>query len=96
MGRTSRVVDGVDDDDVEDVDFCVEKEDKTDDEEDRDNGKGVGSYRNASEKVCECTLVRYRSCCILTLTQNRIYLLTLVATVAVFVIVKIIVVVIYV
>ena len=86
MARTSRVVDLVVDDD-----FDVEKEDKTDDEEGRDNGRGIGSHRDASEKVCGCT--RYQSC-ILTLTQNRIQL-TL-ATVVVFVIVKMIVVVIYV
>ena len=48
----------VDDVDVED-DFGVEKEDKSD-ERDRDIGKGIGNYRNASEKVCGCTLARYR------------------------------------
>ena len=69
------------------VDFVVEKEDKTDDDE---NDKGVECYRNASEKVCGCTLARYQSC-FLTLTQSRIHL-TL-ATVAVFVTVKMIVVV---
>ena len=41
------------------VDFVVEKKDKIDDVEDRDNGKGIGSYRNASEKVRGCTLARY-------------------------------------
>ena len=50
MARTSRVVDLVVDDD-----FDVEKEDKTDDEEGRDNGRGIGSHRDASEKVCGCT-----------------------------------------
>ena len=72
-------------------DFGVEKEEN--DDEDRDNGEGIESYRDASEKVCDCTLARFQSC-ILTLTQNRIYL-TL-ATVAVFVVVKMIVVMIYV
>ena len=91
MVRTSRVVDGGDGVGGV-VDFGVEKEDKTDDDEDRDNGKEIGSYRNASEKVYGCTLARFQSC-ILTLTQNRIHL-TL-ATVVVFVIVKMIVVVIY-
>ena len=70
--RTHRIVDDV-------VDFGG---DKTDDDEDRDNGKGIGSYRNVSEKLCGCTLLA-RSC-ILTLTQKRIHL-TL-TTVAVFVI----------
>jgi hypothetical protein len=28
----------------------VEKEGRTDDDDDKDNGKGVGSYRNAGEK----------------------------------------------
>lgn len=41
------------------VDFGVEKEDKTDDVEDRDNGKGIGSYCNESEEVHGCTLARY-------------------------------------
>jgi hypothetical protein len=41
------------------VEVGVEKEDKTDDVEDRDNGKGIGNYRRASEKVCSCTLARY-------------------------------------
>ena len=72
------------------VDFVVEKEDKTDDDENKNNDKGVECYRNASEKVCGCTLARYQSC-FLTLTQSRIHL-TL-ATVAVFVTVKMIVVV---
>jgi hypothetical protein len=67
VARTSRVVvvDGVVD--------VVEKEDKTDEDEDRDNGKGIGNYCNASEKVCGCTLARYQSY-FLTLTQNRIHL----------------------
>jgi hypothetical protein len=64
----------VDGDGVVVVDFGVEKEDKADEDEDRGNGKAIGSYRNTSEKVCGCcTLARYQSC-ILTLTQNRIHL----------------------
>ena len=92
MARTPRVVDDVDVDIVED-DFGVEKEDKIGEEMDKDIGMGIGSYRNASEKVCGCTLARYQSC-ILTLTQDRIHLIL--ATVAVFVVVKMIVVEIYV
>ena len=72
-------------------DFGVEKEDKIGEEMDKDIGMGIGSYRNASEKVCGCTLARYQSC-ILTLTQDRIHLIL--ATV--FVVVKMIVVEIYV
>ena len=92
MARTSRVVDGIDV--VEDDGFGGERAGKTDDDEDRDIDKGVESYRSASEKVCGCgcTLARYQSC-ILTLIQNRIHL-TL-TTVAAFVIVKLILVVIY-
>ena len=56
MAETSRVVvDGV-------VVVAVEKEDKTDDNEDRDNGKQVGNYCDASEKDCGCTLARCQSC----------------------------------
>jgi hypothetical protein len=83
VARTSRVVDDV----VvalAAVDFGVEKEDKLDNDEDRDNGKGVGSHRNASERVCGCTLARY-----LTLTQNRTHL-TL-ATVEVFLMIVVVV-----
>ena len=86
--QTSRVVAvavAVDDDVV--VAFGAEKANKTDDDEDRDNSKGIGNYCNAREKVRGCTLARYQSC-FLTLTLNQIYL-TL-ATVAVFEIVKMI------
>ena len=52
------MVDDVDVDIVED-DFGVEKEDKIGEEMDKDIGMGIGSYRNASEKVRGCTLARY-------------------------------------
>ena len=73
MARTSRVVvDGG----VVVVAFGVEeKEDRTVDRDDE-----VGSYCDASEGVCGCTLASYQ-----TLTQNRIRLVS----VAVFVIVMI-------
>jgi hypothetical protein len=71
------------------VAFGVEKEGKTDDDEDRDNGKGIGSYCDASEKVCGCTFARYQNC-FLTLTPKRIH--STLASVAVLVIVKMIVV----
>jgi hypothetical protein len=60
VAQTSRVVDG-DGAVVGDVvDFGVEKEDKADEDEDRGSGKAIGSYRNASEKVCGCCiLARY-------------------------------------
>ena len=38
-----------------DDDFGVEKEDKTDDDDDRDNGKDFGNCR----RVCRCTLAWY-------------------------------------
>ena len=60
------------------VDLGVEMDDKVDVDDDGDNGERIGSYHIASEKVCGCTLARYQS-----------YIL---ATVAVFVIMKMIVV----
>ena len=84
MARTSGVVNAVG---VVDDDLGMEKENK-DDGGDRDNGKAIGSYRNASEKDCGCT-PRYQRC-ILPLTHNPIHLNL--ATVAVFVIVEIVVV----
>ena len=52
VAETSRVVvvDGV---------VAVEKEDKIDDDEDRDNGKEIGNYCYVSQKVCACILARY-------------------------------------
>lgn len=55
------------------VAFGVEKEDKTEDDGDRDNGKGIGSYCDVSEKVCGCILAHYQSC-FLTLIPSRIHL----------------------
>ena len=54
MAETSRVV-------VVDVVVvvAVEKGDKIDDDEDRDNGKEIGNYCNVSQKVCGCILARY-------------------------------------
>ena len=49
MARTSRVV--VDGGGCGGVAFGVEKEGKTDDDEDKDNGKGIESYCDVSEKV---------------------------------------------